>query len=249
MLSRGRIILFAFALVGVLGAMSFKELAPKQQGSCLQIFFDPEGDLQVQSGRGFAMALQRLLSPYEGVQIHKSPIDLYQRGMLGLCQKTIYIGTHFDHRVPRVFVEDFMNAKGSVAWFGYNIWQMGLRLEQDLGLRFLRSARPDARGSFDEIVYEGGTFKKSRSNRDSEQVELLPADVSKFTTLAESRNSRTRELVPYIVRSKNRFYIADIPEIESSGGHVSLMLAEILARFMEDPSHSKPKPKFIAATE
>ena len=118
----------------------------------------------------------------------------------------------------------------------------------ELGLRFLRSARPDARGFFDEIVYEGGTFKKNRGGRVFEQVELLPADVSKFVTLAESRNSRTRELVPYIVRSKNRFYIADLPEIESSG-HVTLMLAEVLAHFMEDPTHSRPKPKFIAATE
>nr|BFD59340.1 hypothetical protein CKG001_14470 [Bdellovibrio sp. CKG001] len=249
MLSRGRKILFALAAVGVLGAMAFKEMTPKQQGSCLQIFFDPEGEAQVQSGRAFAVALQRLLSPYEGVLIHKAPIDLYQRGMIGLCDKNIYIGTHFDHRVPRVFVEDFMNARGSVAWFGYNIWQMGPRLETDLGLRFLRSARPDARGFFDEIVYEGGTFKKSRDNRVYEQVELLPADVSKFVTLAESRNSRTRELVPYIVRSKNRFYIADIPEIENSGGHVSLMLAEVMAHFMEEATHSKPKPKFIAATE
>lgn len=237
---RGLFVLLGLVLIGSLGIAAFRGLSTNEKANCVQIYFDAESGDQLASGKAFAHQLRGLLAPYVGYSIFTSGIAGYQSGEVHRCDKNIYVGTHFDHRVPRVFVEDFMNTKGSVVWFGYNIWQVGPRLESEMGLRFLRMARQEFTGFFDEVLYEGGFFKKT-SKTPTEQVELLPSDMSKFSMLAESRNSITREIVPYIVQSKNRFYVADVPEIEA--GHMNLMMAEILARFME----SKAQPRGVIA--
>ncbi|ASD65484.1 hypothetical protein B9G79_10600 [Bdellovibrio bacteriovorus] len=243
-------VLLGLVIFGSLGIAAFRGLSQTAPMNCVQIYFDSESRDQLASGKAFAQQLRGLLAPYIGYAIHSSRIADYQSGEVHRCDKNIYVGTHFDHRVPRVFVEDFMNSKGSVAWFGYNIWQMGPRLENEMGLRFLRMARQEFTGFFDEVLYEGGFFKKTGKTL-AEQVELLPSDMSKFSMLAESRNSVTREIVPYIVQSKNRFYVADVPTLGEAPNHISLMFTEVLARFMEGrvSEPSSKQGKLIAASE
>lgn len=228
---RGLFVLLGLILVGSFGMTAFQGLSKEKPGSCVQIYFDAESETQLASGKVFAKQLQEMLAPYLGYMVRSTGISEYKKGDIRLCEKNIYVGTHFDHRVPRLFVEDFMNSRGNVAWFGYNIWQMGPRLENEMGLRFLRMVRQEITGFFDEVLYEGGRFKKA-GRAHLQQVELLPSDLSKFSMLAESRNSATREIIPYIVQSKNRFYVADVPDLEA--GHMNRMMTEVLARFMEE---------------
>lgn len=242
-------IFFAVIVTGGLAVAALQGRSTSQNAPCLQIFFDAESEEQLTSGRDFAEKVAQLLRPYRAYQAKLKGIASYQSGDLRACAKNIYIGTHFDHRVPRVFVEDFMNARGSVAWFGYNIWQMGPRLEQEWGLRFIRMAQAERDGGFDEILYEGGVFRKALSATYGAQVELLPSNLSRFVILAESRNSVSREIIPYAIHSGNRFYFADVPELEQATEHVRLMLTEIFARFMEGTPTDRRPGKIIAASE
>lgn len=249
-LAKCMVVLFVAMLAIVVATSSLKEhwVLPKE---CVRIFYDGESQEQWASGARFAQSLQILLKPYSEYKVQKSLITDYRAGDIAICQKNIYVGTHIDHRVPRVFVEDFMSTRGSVAWFGYNVWQMGPRLERELGLRFVRMAQSERKAAFDQILYEGGLFGK-RVGGDSSvvdrQVELLPADVSKFVTLAESRSSRTREIIPYIVQVRNRLYVADIPDFSRASRHLTQMFSEVIAGFMAPMPHHL-HPKIIAATE
>lgn len=249
-LTKGIAVLFVAMIAIGLGTLSLKGHWASAE-DCVQIFYDGESRDQWASGAHFAQSLQNFLRPYSEFKIHKGLISEYRAGDIGRCLKNIYIGTHFDHRVPRVFVEDFMNTRGSVVWFGYNVWQMGPRLEREMGLRYVRMAQSEQNSVFDQVLYEGGLFDKrvdGSSTSGAAQVELLPADMSKFATLAESRNSRTREIIPYIVQAGNRFYVADIPEFSRVSHHLTLMFSEVVARFMESPQHHT-NPKVIASAE
>ncbi|MNL63145.1 hypothetical protein D3C87_1872430 [compost metagenome] len=82
---------------------------------------------------------------------------------------------------------------------------------------------------FKDILYKGQIFSKVL---DSGQIELVPTDLHKFESVAEIRHSRTREVIPYIVRSKNKFYIADNPLSGLPNKDSSFVLANVLTEIL-----------------
>ncbi|MNL10313.1 hypothetical protein D3C87_1311100 [compost metagenome] len=139
-------------------------------------------------------------------------VESYNGGDLDLCAINFYVGTEIDNKLPRSFLADYFKSQQKVIWIGYNIWQLGEQLEQEMGLRVLRVTHAGidlADDTFRDILYRGQVFPKTSTR--SVQVELVPTDLRKFEALAEIRHSRSREVIPYIVRSENRFYIADNP--------------------------------------
>ncbi|WII71852.1 hypothetical protein QJS83_15415 [Bdellovibrio sp. 22V] len=207
----------AFFLISTLGFTS------PSNDPCVHIYYDQTEEAQYVGGRSYAATLLHLLKDYSGYKKIVSSIESYKTGDLNKCFANFYIGSYYDNKLPRAFLDDYLSTKNNVVWFGYNIWQMGQSLSDEMGLRFVRMTTLDSHivnrekkpAYFKDILYKGRLSSKEAFHESVrtpyEQAELVPTDLSKFEMVAETRHSGTRELIPYIVRVKNRFYIADIP--------------------------------------
>lgn len=190
---------------------------------CVHIFYDQTLDNSYSGGRQDSIMLQGLLIYFpEYAQIIR-PIESYRSGDLDRCPVNFYIGSHRDNRLPEDFLKDYLKTKQKVAWIGYNIWQLGENLPKSLGVEFVGiTVDEDQRGPafFRDIIYKGEIYKRTLFPRKStsqvsappyEQVILRPVDLSRTQILAESKQRSSEEVIPYIIRTNNYFYIADVP--------------------------------------
>ena len=93
-----------------------------QAADCVQIFYD-RGPSDYWIGHANAVFLQNLMGHFPHLQQVVAPIESYQRGDLNRCKASIYVGTHFDAKIPDVFHTDYMSTTKNVAWLGYGIWR------------------------------------------------------------------------------------------------------------------------------
>lgn len=197
-----------------------------QSQSCVNIYFDRSPDPTYWMGKTYATLVQNLLGHFPEYQQRVSPIELYKKGELDQCQANIYIGSYFNNILPADLVTDYAQTKSQVAWIGYNIWQIGEQFEKALGYTYshlstLNKEHLDSKGrpSFlknihykGEIFFKYGEWKQNEFVAPFEQAilerskKITPAQV-----LAISENPVTGERAPYILRSKNHFYVADVP--------------------------------------
>lgn len=234
-------------------------LVPSQ--SCIAIYYD-KVDENYQFGEVYATFLQNLLGHFPEFLQVITPIEDYQSGDIERCQSTIYLGSYFENKIPKAFFDDFLTTKKHVAWAGYNIWNYS----QDDQLKLFghtyshlttldqENLDPDGLPSFYKFVdYKGETFDKfskwveTKSGRvfaaPFEQVALIPD--SQFQTnievLATARHSATQKQLPYIIRNKNKFFIADIPFSYAHESDRYLVFADLLFDILNvPPRHQKP---------
>jgi hypothetical protein len=200
------------ALLGYLSVVVFASFQvfqttqlEKTGRACVQIYHD-------RNEQNVSEVLKTLLASIGAHPAKIASIESYGVGDLNRCAVNFYVGTKIDNKLPRSFLADYFSSRQKNIWIGYNIWQLGDQLEQEMGLRFLRVDQVQEGGSaayFRDILYRGQVFTKSPEH--SMQVELVPTDLRKFQSLAEIRHSQSREVIPYIVHSENRFYVADNP--------------------------------------
>lgn len=206
----------------------------KEEAACVGIFYDQPLRVKDEKGEQALKSLQKILNhalPFS--QVVRS-IESYRSGDLDKCHINFYLGSHFDNRLPRDFLSDYVNTRQKIVWLGYNVWQLGEQFEKMWGLRFIRLTTLDkgflAQGTrsmyFSEVLYKGQVYLKALG--EFEQAELLPTDLEKFDALAESRHPGTREVIPFIVRSGNRYYIANIPTDLDKSSVLQDLLAGLL---------------------
>lgn len=218
---------FISVLLVVGTTQGLSSLQKNQTENCVQIFYD-HGD------KKFSKELKSLLTSFVSVPTKLHAVENYSASDFEKCQLNFYIGSLYDNKIPRALLDDYIMTEQKVVWIGYNIWQLGELFEKHMGLRFLRMAHSDGHWGkstefFKDILYKGQTFSKVL---DSEQIELVPTDLHKFESVAEIRHSRTREVIPYIVRSKNKFYIADNPLSGLPNKDASFVLTNVLTEIL-----------------
>ncbi len=208
---------------------------------CIQIFHDSKKD---------ARGVLKYLQGFPDYAQYVRSIDQYEKGDIEKCQATIYVASREESNVPRDFADDYLKTSKNVAWLGYNIWQLGERFEKVFGLRYIGSAATkNILGS--EIIYKGQHYRKRIAAR--KQVELLPVNSFKYEILAEIRSDQSREIIPYVVRAKNRFYYADVPAEYLAHVEHAPIFADILAEMIGisgqrlDHGPAKIRPRSVSS--
>lgn len=139
---------------------------------------------------------------------------------------------------PPAFLDDFVNTKKNVLWAGYNVWLLGPeRLKKLWGVSYKSLSGLDVDrtefvdhntepypGFFRYYSYKGEEFIKYAGWGEDKfgkpffqsAYEIILFDTSDASfaeteVLSKARHSTTQEEVPYILRRKNHFYIADSP--------------------------------------
>ncbi|NOT60886.1 MAG: DUF2334 domain-containing protein [Acidobacteria bacterium] len=174
--------------------------------------------------------LSNLLGHFNA-QVNLLPIDRYTAGAVELYQATFYLGSHYDNQIPAAFLQDVRRTNRTVVWFKNNLWQFAWNANYDFVGRYgftftgMRGfdARPSAEnpqpGFFDTITYKSLPFVKFYSYDAAANVAyadpemgIAPVlDAAKARVWLTATHSATGETTPYVIRSGQFWYVADIP--------------------------------------
>ena len=205
----------------------FPVITQAAKPECVQVFYD-RGPADYWIGHANAVFMQNLLGHFPHLQQVVEPIENYKKGDLERCKASFYIGTHFGVTIPEVFHTDYMNTTKNVAWLGYNIWRNPAVLQKVFNYRYshlttLDTTRLDQSAKptyFKWIDYKGERFKKfGEWSPTAPRIFHAPFEMSAMSAidmvnsetqiLAMAEHNGTRERLPYILRNKNHFYVAD----------------------------------------
>lgn len=235
-------------MIGTAGHASSKE-------AC--IYYDTGADPTYRTGQIYAIMLQNLLGHFRSWETRSFPVSTYFKGDIDRCDATFYLGTHFDSKIPQAFIQDFKEAKSPAVWMGYSIWKFsdselaslfGYRYSEISGLNWQIRDQFGAPTFYKHILYLGETFWKTGFLRNGQFVgahELIRLEKldGRAEVLAHAFHNGTGEVIPYALRSRNRFYIADVPFSYMHEDDRYLIFADLLFDVLdESPLHPQKKP-------
>jgi uncharacterized protein YdaL len=198
--------------------------------STLILYDNPANDPYSKLGLMYAIMLSNLLGHFNAtVQI--VPVQNYTSGMVNSNTVTFYIGDYYNNPLPAAFMNDVMTTKNTVVWFKYNLWQIAWNsaytFNQTFGFSFLglaglnatpSSSNPNP-GFYDTVTYKNMSMVKYYSYDATTGVVSADPDVgltqvvnsAQAQSLVTMTNSQTGATTPYVMRSGNFWYFADIP--------------------------------------
>ncbi len=221
---------FAFA-IAMLAALGFapaqaQTVAPKT----LVLYDAPAGTEFEKLGLGYAIMLRNLLGHFDS-QVDLVPVQNYTAGKVNSYDATFYLGAYYGNSLPAAFLSDAATTQKTLVWFKYNIWNLTWDASYNFqatrgfgfsGLRGMNSVPTSSNptpGFFDTVSYKSKPFVKyyqfdsttGTVNADPDIGVTAVTDPVKATALVNVSNPSTGEVVPYVVRSGNFWYFADMP--------------------------------------
>ncbi|HEY9380050.1 MAG TPA: DUF2334 domain-containing protein [Burkholderiales bacterium] len=176
----------------------------------------------------YAIMLRNLLGHWN-TNVELAPVEQYASGQIEQYDATFYLGGIYDNQIPVNFLGDVFNTQKTVVWLKYNLWQFAWNPNFDFagrygfgfsGLRGMNGAPTAANpapGFFDTIDYKGNALVKFYSFTNG-AIQADPdigitsiVDPAKATQVVTVRNPKTAEQAPYVIRSGNFWYFADMP--------------------------------------
>ncbi len=182
-------------------------------------------------GMAYAIMLRNLLGHWN-TEVDMRPVQNYTAGQVNNYSAIFYLGSSYDLPIPAAFLADAYSTTKTVVWFKYNLWQLawnpsytGFNAKYGFMFSSLRgmdaaptSANPNP-GFFDTVTYKSRPLAKYYTydaasgaiNADPDVGVTQVLDATKAQQLVPIRNSRTGEVIPYVVRGGNFWYFADLP--------------------------------------
>lgn len=239
---------------------------PADAAKCVQLFYDRPSEQEPGAayGRLLVTFLQNLLGHFPEVEQVVTPVQRYQRHGLDRCESAIYLSAFDGIEIPEAFLEDFATSDARVAWVGYNVDRLGARrLEKLWGVRYAGKGKVDPRkrdkrgepGYFKYYEYRGETFFKQGIWNTSTEFEV-DADVALMepvegrfvgkNVVSWMRHSTSDERMPYVLKSKAHWFVADIPFSYVHEEDRYLIFADLLFDILkEKPRHGKRHPALV----
>ena len=196
----------------------------------LIIYDNPPDNEFSKLGLLYAIMLNNLMGHFDS-SAELLPVQDYVAGKMQAYDATFYLGSDYDTLLPTAFLHDASTSHKTVVWFNYNLsqlaWNPIYKFPAKFGFKFsgIRSmnsvptaANPNP-GFFDTIGYKGMSFVKhyvfdaatDTIHADPDVGVIAVIDKAKATVLVPVTNPTTGETVPYVTRSGNFWYVADMP--------------------------------------
>jgi uncharacterized protein YdaL len=178
----------------------------------------------------YGIMLKNLMAHFDAT-VQLQDVESYTTGQVEAYDAVFYLGGYYNNTLPPAFVADIYNTQKTVVWFKYNLWQLawdpaynfatkfGFNFASLRGMNAIPTAANPAPGFFDTITYKTKPFVKYYSfdsaagaiNADPEFGVTTITDPTKATALVSASNPKTAETAPYVTRSGNFWYVADLP--------------------------------------
>lgn len=229
--------------------------------NCVQVFYDTSVDT-FKLGRTYSLMLINLLGHFPEYQQVIGPVELYRKGDIDRCHATFYLGSEFDNKLPADFLSDFKTTTKQVVWMGYNFWQLGTDFETEFGYSATdyehttidytkKTPAPESiPGFYRDILYKGEIWPKQAEWDPANPAVLeAPFEMAKLKTklsavavvLGEAKHNITNEVIPWALqsKSKNRFFITELPFGYMHEGDRYFVFADLLFDFLKvQPKHN-----------
>ncbi|CAJ0721529.1 MULTISPECIES: DUF2334 domain-containing protein [Ralstonia] len=196
----------------------------------LVLYDAPPNDQYTNLGKAYAIMLYNLLAHFNAT-ITLLPVQNYTAGMTEQYTAIFYMGSYYNNPIPAAFLSDVTTTQKTVVWFKYNLWELawntaypfttryGITFSSLAGMNAAPSASAPNPGFFDTITYKNQTMTKYYAfNATTGAISADPdigltavADATKATSLVTITNSVTKATAPYVIRSGNFWYFADMP--------------------------------------
>jgi uncharacterized protein YdaL len=218
----------------------------------LVLYDAPTGGAYDKLGQGYGIMLRNLLGHFDG-DVDLAPVQSYVAGKLYNYNATFYLGSSYDNPIPASFLADVANnanlqtsVQKTIVWFKYNLWQLawdtnyqftsrtGLSFTGLRGLNGIPSSANPNPGFFNTVNYKNMGMVKyyaydSASNTVNADPDIGATTVSSpAQTLVTVSNKSSNEILPYVVRSGNFWYFADVPLSYIGPRDRYLVLADLL---------------------
>lgn len=220
---------------------------PPPSGPSVLVLYDVAKGTQFEKlGRGYAVMLGNLLGHFDA-RVQLLPVGEYTSGLTQQVDATFYLGTVHNSEIPQAFLQDALVTTKPLVWFKYNLWKLpgtGTGLSEARGFSFLRLHGFDSEptgdgvrpGFFDTVTYKGLPFvkfyrydtQKAAPLADPEVGQVKVTDPERARVLLDIANAKTGESTPYVVRSGNFWYMADLPLTFIGPRDRYLVLADLL---------------------
>ncbi|MET3446070.1 DUF2334 domain-containing protein [Ralstonia sp. 1138] len=196
----------------------------------LVLYDAPPNDQYTNLGKSYAIMLYNLLAHFN-TTITLLPVQNYTAGMTEQYTAIFYMGSYYNNPIPAAFLSDVTTTQKTVVWFKYNLWELawntaypftsryGITFSNLAGMNAAPSASAPNPGFFDTITYKNQAMTKYYAfNATTGAISADPdigvtavADATKATSLVTITNSVTKATAPYVIRSGNFWYFADMP--------------------------------------
>lgn len=194
---------------------------------CVNIYHDESSQEDAAQGPVNAIFLANLLGHWPQFEVRVTPIEEYGAGDAAGCAATFYIGTDPGADVPEAFLWDFFASETQMAWVGFGSEKLDqTKFERAFGYQAvgeLGIAGPNAEnpGFYEYVTYKGQVFQKDSFTHEGRQhgafraVEFALSETATTAptgvVVAELIHNETFETQPYMLRSANKFVVADVP--------------------------------------
>ncbi len=244
--------LWAIALMLGFTPVQAQTLTPPKT---LVLYDAPAGTEYEKLGLAYAIMLKNLLGHFNA-QTDMVPVHTYTAGKMNGYDATFYLGSYYDNTLPPAFLSDAATTQKKMVWFKYNIWALAwnsmynFQATRGFGFHGLRgmnaiptSSNPTP-GFFNTVNYKGKGFVKyytfdsaaNAINADPDVGITGITDPAKATAAVTVTNPKTGEVAPYVVRSGNFWYFADVPMSYIGPRDRYLVLADMLYDILGVPA-------------
>lgn len=160
-----------------------------------------------------AVMTANLIGRYPDLKVQIKPVSSYT-GLSSNVLRVFYIGSSFDAVLPEALLRDAA-AGAPITWVGYNIWQLGDRLDS-LGLTYnsvvVATTAAQVKAGYNTITYRGYAYQKlTNSGGAVVPTELVSMSTSPSNTVHAWASNAAGKQIPYAIQSGNFWYIADMP--------------------------------------
>ncbi len=223
-----RLTIISTMMVALLAINSLDLLAQSEGTKRILVIYDADAVLGWQA-KLHALCLTNLLGHFS-TSVTEKEIDQYLPGEMESYEATFYLGSTYQNMLPDAFLKDVLKTSRTICWLGYNLWhlawsspqQSDQKFEKKYGFRFLGLDK----SSYPEVYYRGFVFSRHINNQDVGLISIV--DQNRAKVLATCYRAEPFAEIPYVVRSSNFWYLADIPFTYITMTDRYLVLADLL---------------------
>ncbi|QCX51164.1 DUF2334 domain-containing protein [Ralstonia pseudosolanacearum] len=196
----------------------------------LVMYDAPPNDQYTNLGFAYAIMLYNLLGHFN-TQVTLLPVQNYTAGMTESYAATFYLGSYYNNPIPAAFLSDVSTTQKTIVWFKYNLWELawntaypftsryGISFSGLRGMNVAPSSSNPNPGFFDTVSYKNLSMTKYYAfnaatgliSADPDIGVTAVTDATKAGSLVTITNATTQETAPYVMRSGNFWYFADMP--------------------------------------
>lgn len=211
-------------------ALAFQPVIAQTIPKTLLVYDAPPGTSYTKLSMAYGIMMKNLLGHFDAT-VEMLPVESYTAGKIEGYNATFYLGGYYNNTLPPAFLADVYATQKTVVWFKYNLWQLawdpaygfaskfGFNFSALRGMNAIPTASNPAPGFFDTITYKNKPFVKYYTfnsaagtiNADPEYGVTAVTDATKATVIVSASNPKTGETAPYVMRSGNFWYVADLP--------------------------------------